>query len=87
MAMANSISYLGGLGQATASDLTLRSPSRGPSEGAYGGSQEALLPRYAAGNNPARTLGDSVPYAPRRRQEVIAENPTHSTNRPLGEYV
>jgi len=85
--MADSDSHLGP-GQATGSDLTSRSPSRGPSGGAStddGRSQVGLLSRNAADDNPARTLGDSVPDAPPRLQEVTAENPTHATNRPLGE--
>jgi hypothetical protein len=86
--MADSDSHLGQLGQATGSDLAPRSPSRGPSEGAStddGRSQTGLLPRSAAGDNLARAPGDSVPDAPPRHQEITAENPTHATNRPLGE--
>lgn len=85
--MADFDSHLG-LGQATSSGLAPRSPSRGPSDGAStddGRSQDALLSRNAAGDNLERTLGDSVPDAPPRLQEVTAENPTHATNRPLGE--
>jgi hypothetical protein len=86
--MADSDSHLGLLGQAAGSDLALRSPSRGPSEGAStddGRSQIGLLSRNAADGNLARSLGDSVPDAPARLQEVTAENPTHAINRPLGE--
>jgi hypothetical protein len=85
--MAGSDSHLG-LGQATGSDLALQSPSRGPSERAStddGRSQERLLSRNVADDNLERTLGDSVPDAPPRLEEVTAENPTHATNRPLGE--
>jgi hypothetical protein len=47
-------------------------------------SQDELLSRNADDDNSARTLGDSVPDAPRRVQEIPAENPTHATNRRLG---
>jgi hypothetical protein len=86
--MVDSDFHPGLLGQATGSDIALRSPSRGPSERAStddGRSQIALLSRNALDQNLSRSLGDSVPDAPARLQEVTAENPTHATNRPLGE--
>jgi hypothetical protein len=49
------------------------------------GSQDDLLPRNVADDNPARELGDSVPDAPARVKEVAAENTTHATNRRLGQ--
>jgi hypothetical protein len=80
--MADSDSHLG-----LASGLAPRSPSLGPSSRPSADdarSQDELLSRNAADDNPARKLGDSVPDAPLRVQEVPAENPTHATNRRLG---
>lgn len=85
--MADFGSHLG-LDQATGGVLAPRCPSRGPSDRAStdgGRSQDGLLSRNAAEDNLTRTLGDSVPDAPPQLQEVPTENPTHATNRPLGE--
>lgn len=83
--MADSDSHLG---QGHASGLAPRSPSLGPSSRPFADddaqSEDELLSRNAADDNPARKLGDSVPDAPLRVQEVPAENPTHATNRRLG---
>jgi hypothetical protein len=83
--MADSESHLG---PGHASGLARRSPSLLPSgrlSTDNSGSQDDLLPRNAADDNPARELGDSVPDAPARFEEVAAENPTHATNRRLGQ--
>lgn len=62
-------------------------PSPGPSSRPSGDdarSQDELLSGNAADNISTRQLGDSVPDAPPRVQEVSAEDPTHATNRELG---
>jgi hypothetical protein len=82
--MADSESHLG---PGHASGLAPRSPSLIPSgrlSTDNSGSQDDLLPRNAADDNLARELGDSVPDAPARVEEVAAENLTHATNRRLG---
>jgi hypothetical protein len=82
--MADSDSHLGpGYG----SGLAPRTPSVGPSnrtsaEGTR--SQDNLLSGSAVDNNSGRELGDSVPDAPSRVEEIVAENPEHATNRRLG---
>ena len=80
--MAESGSHLG-----LTSDLSQQSPSLGPSGRPSADdtrSEDELLSRNVAEDNPARKLGDSVPHAPPRVQEVPAENPTHASNRQLG---
>lgn len=74
------------LGPGHASGLGPRSPSLDPSGQPSTddtGSQDGLLSRNAADDNPARELGDNVPDAPPRVQEISAENPTRATNRRL----
>lgn len=82
--MADSDSHLGpGYGSGPAA----RTPSVGPSnrtsaEGTR--SQDNLLSGSTVDNNSGRELGDSVPDATPRVEEIVAENPEHATNRRLG---
>ncbi len=64
-----------------------RTPSVDPfnstsAEGTH--SQDNLLSGSAVDNNSGRELGDSVPDATPRVEEIVAENPEHATNRRLG---
>ena len=82
--MADSDSHLG---PGYASGLAPQTPSVGPSSRTSAedaGSQDNLLAGNVINNNPARGLGDSVPDAPVRVEEIVAENPAHATNRRLG---
>jgi len=49
-------------------------------------SQDNLLSGPLPGDNSARVLGDSVPDAPARVEEIVAENLTQATNRELGTF-
>jgi len=73
---------------ASGAGLATQSPSIGPSSrgsAEIAGSQENLLSGNAVEDRPpAREIGDSVPDAPARVEEVVAENPAHATNRQLG---
>jgi hypothetical protein len=62
------------------------SPSLGPSSRHSDEirSENGLPSTQPAGDDPSQELGDTVPHAPARLQEVPAEDPTHATNRRLG---
>jgi len=84
--MADSDSHLG---TAHATGLGPQTPSLGPSSrnsAENTRSQDNLLSGTPAVDNSGRELGDSVPDAPARVEEVVAENPTQATNRRLGMF-
>jgi hypothetical protein len=66
-----------------ATQISSLEPSRRPSTDDTQ-SHDGLLSRNTAEDNSTRRPGDSVPYAPPVLHEVLAENPTHATNSPLG---